>query len=693
MATGAISSLGIGSGVLTGDVIDQLKEADKKTMVEPYDRKLKANQEKQAALAVLKSSLDTMGTISTKLSDFSTYLGRSSSVSGDEVSASVGAGFVPQDIKVSVQNLAAQDVVQAAKGFASRDSSFSTYNNKLSFNYGGENYSINIQANTPLSEVAQSITDATGGKVAATIMKTGGTNPYQLTLTGTDSGKENKIYLGSTLNGTTTSTGSLELGAGDFTFNFKDSTGTQRSVDVTLPATDSENSKYDNAEAVKQALWDAIDAAGYGDLLYNESDSEATKNNPLTIDYDSESGGLIINDSRGLDISVSGNKLSDLGLNNNTSASKESVLSVDSVKAGLIDGKFYLGADLVDLSTITSSGNSAEQNAQAIVDYINDNIGGTLTATKGSGDSFTVDRVDGGDYLNIALVGADGSQDRKDSRTALSALGLSGGTYNKQSNLLTGTLNLQSLQRAQDAEFTYNGVQINRSTNTVDDLVSGLTLTLNTVHDSGDFSTVRISEDKSGIADDVKAFVEEYNNFMKQLATDTDYNEDLGTAGVFQGVSEIYSIRSNLNSILTFSDANQNSLMSFGLYLNEDGTLELDEEKLSSKIEADFQGTQDFFRGYTTTVNGREKEFDGVFTQFRDKIADISSDPDSRLARYDDYLTDEMDGYYERRNDALAFINSRYEIMTMRFAAYDNIINGLNSSFSSLQQMIEQANK
>lgn len=692
MATGSISSLGIGSGVLTGDVIDQLKEADKKTMVDPYDRKIKESQERQAALAVLRSSLSTLGSLSDTLSQSTTYLNRSSSVVGDEVSASVGSGFVPQDIRVVVDKLASQDVYQSGVGFASRDSSFSTSNTALTFSMAGENYRVDIKANQSLSDVAQAITDATDGKVAATIMKTGGTNPYQLTLTGSDSGKENKVYFGSTLEANTSPTGSLELVGGDFDFSFKDAAGTTQTVSVTLPATDAGNSKYDNAEALKDAVWNAVNDAGYGSLLYDENDAEATKNNPLKIDFNSDSGGLILNDTRGYAISVSGNRVDDLGFTMDTTASKENIVTTDEVNAGLISGSFNLGASTIDLSTVTSAGNTKSENAQAIVDHINNSVGSPYVAELQGESGFAIRRDDASESINITRVGTEGTSQYEDSIDALKALGINAGTYKSEANLLNNTMNLQNLQRAQDAEFTYNGVQISRSTNTVDDLVSGLTLTLNGTHDSGDSSTVRVTEDKSGIADDVLAFVEEYNNFMTQLANDTDYDEDLGVASVFQGVSEIYSIRSSMSNILTFRDNNGNSLMEFGIYINEDGTLNVDDEKLKSKVESDFEGTESFFKGYTGTVGGVETEFGGVFAQFRDKIGDISTDPDSRLKNYDEYLTREMKAYNDRKKDALELLTSRYDTMTMRFAAYDNMINTLNGKFSALQSMIQQQN-
>jgi len=42
----SISSLGIGSGVLTADVIDQLKEADESRIIKPIENKITINNQK-----------------------------------------------------------------------------------------------------------------------------------------------------------------------------------------------------------------------------------------------------------------------------------------------------------------------------------------------------------------------------------------------------------------------------------------------------------------------------------------------------------------------------------------------------------------------------------------------------------------------------------------------------------------------
>lgn len=692
MATSALSSLGIGSGVLTHDVIDQLKKADEEGVIKPYVTKMETNTKKQAELASLTSILSSMKSVAAKLSDYSTYMGRKTTVSGEQVSATAGSGFVTQDIKITVNQLAAQDVFQSQKGYASRDSSFSSYGSKLSFMYDGTTYNINIKANQTLQEVSQAITDATDGKVAGTIMKTGGTNPYKLTLTATDSGADNKIYFGSTIKANSTPSGEISLGAGDFNVSLKGSDGNMKTIAVELPTTSTSSSALENGEKLRDAVIAALKASGdFNDMIADPKD-ENTKDYPIHIEFDREKGGLIINDSRGNKVSVSGTKANTLGFTgNNTSDDRSNIIEGSAVKAGKINGKVTIGADTIDIGALTASGKSGAQNAQAIVDYINNNLGAKYTASVGKDGNLLINSATGGTSINMVIVGANGTQEQRDSTSAMAAIGLTAGTNRSQSYFLDDVMKLSNIQVAKDAEFTYNGVAISRSSNTFDDVASGLSITLNEVHESGKSSTIKVTDDVGSIADDVKSFVESYNELLTKLTEVTKYDQDLDVAGIFQGVSQVYGIRGALNSILTSTNNNGKSLLDFGIMMKEDGTLELDEEKLNKKINDDYKGTQEFFRGYTATVRGVDTEFDGVFKRFETAINGLIDGTNSTLKLYDTSLTNELKTLDKQRLKAQETIDKRYEIMAMRFAAYDSIINGINAQFSSLQQQITMA--
>ena len=76
MAMGKINSLGVGSGVLSHDVIDKLRDADERAMIKPIERKMGRNIEKQTTLEEIKTLIATSRASAKILGDYSTYLGR-----------------------------------------------------------------------------------------------------------------------------------------------------------------------------------------------------------------------------------------------------------------------------------------------------------------------------------------------------------------------------------------------------------------------------------------------------------------------------------------------------------------------------------------------------------------------------------------------------------------------------------------
>lgn len=73
---GNITSLGIGSGVLTADTIDKLKEADKSAIITPLDTKIDLNKQKQEAYSLLSSSMTTLKGSASALSDDTIFAGK-----------------------------------------------------------------------------------------------------------------------------------------------------------------------------------------------------------------------------------------------------------------------------------------------------------------------------------------------------------------------------------------------------------------------------------------------------------------------------------------------------------------------------------------------------------------------------------------------------------------------------------------
>ncbi|MGL2375063.1 flagellar filament capping protein FliD [Helicobacter pylori] len=680
MAIGSLSSLGLGSKVLNYDVIDKLKDADEKALIAPLDKKMEQNVEKQKALVEIKTLLSALkGPVKT-LSDYSTYISRKSNVTGDALSASVGAGVPIQDIKVDVQNLAQGDINELGAKFSSRDDIFSQVDTTLKFYTQNKDYTVDIKAGMTLGDVAQSITDATNGEVMGIVMKTGGNDPYQLMVNTKNTGEDNRIYFGSHLQSTLTNKNALSLGVdgsgkSELSLNLKGADGNMHEVPIMLELPESASIKQKNT-AIQKAIEQALENdPNFKDLIANGD-----------ISIDTLHGGesLIINDRRGGNIEIKGSKAKELGFLQTTTQESDLLKSSRTIKEGKLEGVISLNGQKLDLKALTKEGNTSEENTDAIIQAINAKEG--LNAFKNAEGKLVINSKTG--MLTIKGEDALGKASLKD-------LGLNAGmvqSYEASQNTLFMSKNLQ---KASDSEFTYNGVSITRPTNEVNDVISGVNITLEQTTEPNKPAIISVSRDNQAIIDSLKEFVKAYNELIPKLDEDTRYDADTKIAGIFNGVGDIRTIRSSLNNVFSYSvhtDNGVESLMKYGLSLDDKGVMSLDEAKLSSALNSNPKATQDFFYGSDSKdMGGREIHQEGIFSKFNQVIANLIDGGNAKLKIYEDSLDRDAKSLTKDKENAQELLKTRYNIMAERFAAYDSQISKANQKFNSVQMMIDQA--
>ncbi|RAZ61065.1 flagellar filament capping protein FliD [Campylobacter hyointestinalis] len=160
-----------------------------------------------------------------------------------------------------------------------------------------------------------------------------------------------------------------------------------------------------------------------------------------------------------------------------------------------------------------------------------------------------------------------------------------------------------TLSKASDAKFNFNGIEITRSTNTIKDLQLGVTINLNKVDKSDEYTNFNITQDTETVTKSIQDMITSYNSLVNNLQVATSYNTETKASGTFQGVSEIINIKTSLNKIINGVDSNGKSLQDFGISLSKDGLLTLDSVKLKDKLENDFDNFQSFFSTATTYTN------------------------------------------------------------------------------------------
>ena len=167
----------------------------------------------------------------------------------------------------------------------------------------------------------------------------------------------------------------------------------------------------------------------------------------------------------------------------------------------------------------------------------------------------------------------------------------------------------KQLQKAQDAKFNFNGIDITRSSNKVDDLIIGVTFNLNNVDEKNSTtgalkeSVITIGKDTDAVVKSLKSMVTAYNDLISNITTATSYDRENDVAGTLNGMSEITGIKRKLQNLFESSNSDGKSLQNFGFSFTEKGVLSVDESKLKDAINKDYEGFKSFFTNSTEYKN------------------------------------------------------------------------------------------
>lgn len=158
--------------------------------------------------------------------------------------------------------------------------------------------------------------------------------------------------------------------------------------------------------------------------------------------------------------------------------------------------------------------------------------------------------------------------------------------------------NLSETATAQNAEFKVDGVSVSKTSNSVSDVLQGVTLNLQKTN-VGSPTNVAVARDTASVTSAVNAFVKAYNDINKNLSDASAYNAATKQAAVLQGDSAVRSIQSQLRSTLTSTLAgiggSYATLSQIGIAFQKDGTMAVDGAKLQSAIDNNFNDIASLF--------------------------------------------------------------------------------------------------
>lgn len=150
-----------------------------------------------------------------------------------------------------------------------------------------------------------------------------------------------------------------------------------------------------------------------------------------------------------------------------------------------------------------------------------------------------------------------------------------------------------------------SGYTVTRSSNTISDLLAGVTMTL-TKADPATSVTVDVAADAEGLADRVGKLVDTLNAALGEMKSTTAYNAETKKGGVLLGESLVRRLRGDL--VLAATDevpgAALNSPSAAGLSVKADGTLGFDRAKFLDAYAKDPGAVEDVVGSGTGSAAG-----------------------------------------------------------------------------------------
>jgi flagellar capping protein FliD len=167
----------------------------------------------------------------------------------------------------------------------------------------------------------------------------------------------------------------------------------------------------------------------------------------------------------------------------------------------------------------------------------------------------------------------------KDDLGGTATSGLSSIAYNE---VQTGAGTMSETAKGEDALLKANGLTITRESNSIQEVVPGVTLNLLSA-DVGKPISIVVAPDTAGIQEKIQDFVNAYNEFKKFSDDLTSYNSESDQAGLLLGDSTIRGIQSQVRSMISqpiagLSGTKYRSLTELGVNTdkNNDYLLEFD---------------------------------------------------------------------------------------------------------------------
>jgi flagellar hook-associated protein 2 len=289
-------------------------------------------------------------------------------------------------------------------------------------------------------------------------------------------------------------------------------------------------------------------------------------------------------------------------------SSNTTVVTATSASGSATGNNVVVVNNLAITASFASTPVSSVSTALPVESFTIANHGGTAaTITTGSGVNTLADLQTAINGAGLGLT-ANVINDSSGSRIAIASnTSGSSGNFTVTS---TGTgFTFAQAATGINASLTVNGIDISSASNTVTGAAPGLILNLLGVSPTGSSVSLSVEPDTATASAAINQFVTDYNTVISGLNSEFANTSGSGQGSLAQDPT-IRNLQAELLQVLSYTAApavgssttTVPNLTSMGLSVNADGSLSVDNSKLTSVLQSNFNGVQNFFQG--ASLNG-----------------------------------------------------------------------------------------
>lgn len=694
MATGTITSLGIGSSLDLQGIIDSLREADETSLSIKQQDKTNLEATKNE-FNTINAKLLSMKSSALSLSLSSNFLDRSISVSTtDALTAAVADGTDVGAYSATVNRLTTSSsfrstgkaaetntvyvptVQKSANGFADINTAIVLAEDEtmtMTYGYGSSTRSISITGEaggSTLTDIINLIandsenTDGVTNYLTASTYEDSETGLFHLQIAPTsgETGEDNRVMV-------TYPPASTGFSADAATFSYTVGDSDVISLSITADTSLENLVTQINDDENNPGITASIINTGSGDSPYKMILTADTTGESSRIDITSQLTDLAMTEVNGNGYTIEADAaisfaspiiIRELDNNNDIVFQEDDGTGYTSdITATIADGVYNNGNDLA------SAVEKALEDASA---------------------------ANGGEKDYVVTFNANTSKLEIEEAGTLSNLKIRWDQAGSNSrNILGFTDNTEMIITPADsslnASITVDGIEYQRTKNTgLTDIVSGITFSL---IGQGN-ATLNVTEDTSAVKENITSLVTIFNDIITEIDANDDFDEENNTWGTLAKSPSVRGAKDVLLSLLGTEISINDTVKSYfdlGFEVAKDGSVSLDETVLNNMITSSFDEIKTLFIGTTagagvTGLGDLLNDQIKSYTQTSGLIDSETDALDDRISR----LEEDIETSTER-------LDKRYETMAQQFVQLDSYMRRMESQQNYVSQIFSATEK